>query len=84
MRRPSVSTAKPKLLSDQALARLRELPIADVASAVGITLRGNKAMCFNGHDTATPSFTVSKAWICPGFTDRLGLGFQAGTGSGIA
>jgi len=23
-------------------------------------------------------------WICPGFTDRLGLGFQAGTGSGIA
>ena len=61
--------AKPKLLSDQALARLRELPIAVVASAVGITLRGNKAMCFNGHDTASPSFTISKArntWRCFG------------------
>lgn len=69
MRRPSLLIAKPRLLSDQALARLRELPIADVASAVGITLRGNKAMCFNGHDTATPSFTVSKAknsWRCFG------------------
>lgn len=69
LRRASLQTAKPKLLSDQALARLRELPMADVALAVGITLRGNKAMCFNGHDTASPSFTVSKArntWRCFG------------------
>ena len=69
MRRASLPVAKPKLLSDQTLSRLRELPVADVASAVGITLRGNKAMCFNGHDTASPSFTVNKArntWRCFG------------------
>lgn len=43
--------------------------MADVTLAVGITLRGNKAMCFNGHDAASPSFTVSKArntWKCFG------------------
>lgn len=69
MRRASLQVAKPKLLSDQVLARLRELPIADVASAMGINLRGNKAMCFKGHDSASPSFTVSKAkntWKCFG------------------
>lgn len=69
MRRASLQVAKPRPLSDQELARLRELPIADVASALGITLRGNKAMCFNGHDAASPSFTVSKArntWRCFG------------------
>lgn len=69
MRRANSQEVKPKLLSDQALARLRDLPIADVASAVGITLRGNKAMCFNGHDAASPSFTVSKernTWRCFG------------------
>lgn len=64
-----VPTAKSKLLSDQTLKRLRDLPIADVASAAGISLRGNKAMCFNGHDKASPSFTVSKvrnSWRCFG------------------
>lgn len=69
LRRASLQAAKSRPLSDQALARLRELPMADVASAMGITLRGNKAMCFNGHDTASPSFTVSKArntWKCFG------------------
>ncbi len=69
MRRPRLPTARPSLLSDETLARLRELPIADVARAVGITLRGNKAMCFNGHDSASPSFTVSKerkTWKCFG------------------
>lgn len=69
LRRASLHLAKPRLFSDQALARLRGLPMADVASAVGITLRGNKAMCFNGHDAASPSFTVSKArntWRCFG------------------
>ncbi|NHV28220.1 CHC2 zinc finger domain-containing protein [Burkholderia sp. D-99] len=89
LRRASLQAAKPKLLSDQALARLRELPMADVASAVGITLRGNKAMCFNGHDAASPSFTVSKAkntWRCFGCGEHgdaialvrkiLGLGFM--------
>ncbi|WP_169804784.1 CHC2 zinc finger domain-containing protein [Hydrogenophaga taeniospiralis] len=43
--------------------------MADVALALGITLRGTKAMCFNGHDSASPSFTVSKArntWKCFG------------------
>ncbi|PLK46976.1 CHC2 zinc finger domain-containing protein [Uliginosibacterium sp. TH139] len=72
-------TAKSKLLSDQTLARIRELPISDVASALGINLRGNKAMCFNGHDSASPSFTISKArntWRCFGcgmHGDAIGL-----------
>ncbi|WP_167333978.1 CHC2 zinc finger domain-containing protein [Variovorax atrisoli] len=59
----------PTQLSDQTLARLRELPMAEVAAAMGIILRGSKAMCFNGHDTASPSFTVSKTrntWKCFG------------------
>lgn len=69
MRRANLPKTKSKLLSDQTLIRLRELPISDVASAVGITLRGSKAMCFNRHDTASPSFTVSKTrntWRCFG------------------
>lgn len=69
MRRTSMQATRPTLLSDQALARLRELPMAEVASAMGLTLRGNKAMCFKGHDAASPSFTVSKArntWRCFG------------------
>lgn len=69
LRRASIQQARPKPLSDQVLARLRELPMADVASALGIALRGNKAMCFNGHDTASPSFTISKSrntWRCFG------------------
>lgn len=69
MRRASLHATKPRPLSEQELARVRELPIADVALAVGITLRGNKAMCFKGHDAASPSFTVSKernTWKCFG------------------
>lgn len=69
MRVARLPTAKPRPLSDQVLARLRELPVTDVAAAVGITLRGFKAMCFNGHDAASPSFTVSKTrntWKCFG------------------
>lgn len=69
MQRESIQTVRSRLLSDQVLERLRELPIAEVASAVGISLRGNKAMCFNQHDKASPSFTVSKqrnTWRCFG------------------
>lgn len=89
LRRTSSQTVKSKLLSDQTLARLRELPIADVALAVGISLRGNKAMCFNGHDAVSPSFTVNKAkntWRCFGCGEHgdaialvqklIGLGFM--------
>lgn len=69
LRRTSVQAIKPRLLSDEALTRLRELPMAEVALALGITLHGNKAMCFKGHDKETPSFTVNKArstWKCFG------------------
>lgn len=69
LRRASLKAAKPRQLGDRELTRLRELPIADVALAVGITLRGNKAMCFRGHDAASPSFTISKprnTWKCFG------------------
>lgn len=69
MRRVSLQAIRPTLLSDQTLARVRELPMKEVVSALGITLRGNKAMCFDGHDSASPSFTISKArntWRCFG------------------
>lgn len=69
LRRPNLQVPKPRPLSDQVLARIRELPMVDVALAVGMPMRGNKAMCFNGHDAASPSFTISKArntWKCFG------------------
>ncbi|MCO4856495.1 CHC2 zinc finger domain-containing protein [Herbaspirillum sp. WGmk3] len=51
------------------LDALRNLPTADVALALGIKVRGNKAMCFNGHDRQSPSFTIGKnkiSWKCYG------------------
>jgi DNA primase len=49
---------------------ITRLPIKDVAFRLGITvLRGNKAMCFGGHDKLTPSlsFHVRKNfWHCFG------------------
>lgn len=54
---------------------IRNLPIKTVAARLGIkVLRGNKAMCFTGHDKNTPSlsFNVKKNyWHCFG-CDRGG------------
>ncbi|MBI2118595.1 MAG: toprim domain-containing protein [Elusimicrobia bacterium] len=42
--------------------QIKEIPIIDVATLLGIEVKRNKAMCFNGHDkqTASLSFTPSK------------------------
>ena len=72
------------------LDRLRGLPIEDIAPALGIEISKGKAMCFSGHDTKTPSFTIGKnkvSWKCYGCGEYgdaislvqkvLGLGFKS-------
>lgn len=57
------------LIDGATLDALRNLPTKDVAVALGIDFRGNKAMCFNGHDRQSPSFTIGKnktSWKCYG------------------
>lgn len=79
MRIKTQSGQRRKKIDPGLLARLKELPTADVASALGISLKRNKAMCFNGHDSKSPSFTVSKNgrnWKCFGcgeFGDSISL-----------
>lgn len=49
--------------------QLTKIPILDVAIELGIDVKNNKAMCFNGHDSKTPSlsFTPQKnLWHCFG------------------
>jgi DNA primase len=52
------------------LTSIRQLPIIEVASRLGIkVLRGNKAMCFGGHDKLTPSLSFHPSkniWKCFG------------------
>jgi DNA primase len=51
------------------LLRIKEIPILDIAKQLGIKVRGNKAMCFNGHDDKTPSLCFSEnknLWKCFG------------------
>lgn len=51
------------------LARIRRIPILDVAARLGLNIRGKKAMCFGGHDslTASLSFVPAKGiWRCFG------------------
>lgn len=55
------------------------MPIVDIAPALGIEVRRSKAMCFNGHDRLSPSFTIGKnktSWKCYGcgeFGDAISL-----------
>ena len=61
------------------LERLRSIPIADLANALGLEVRRDRAMCFNGHDKQTPSFVISRRknnWKCYGcgeFGDAITL-----------
>jgi DNA primase len=52
------------------LTEINQLPIVEVASRLGIrVLRGNKAMCFGGHDKLTPSLSFQRTknfWKCFG------------------
>ena len=51
------------------LEAVRNVPILQIASDIGLVVKRNKAMCFGGHDNKTPSltFTPSKnLWHCFG------------------
>lgn len=43
------------------LSPLKRIPIIDVAKRLGIPVRGTKAMCFMGHDKASPSLSFLKS-----------------------
>ena len=69
MQKTSNQIAGPWRLESSTLEKLRALPMIDVAQALGIQMRHGKAMCFNGHDTQSPSFTIAKNksyWKCYG------------------
>ena len=59
------------------LGEIKRLPINEIAARLGIkVLRGNKAMCFGGHDKVTPSLSFWSAknrWKC----------FGCGLGGGV-
>ncbi len=59
------------------LSPLKRIPILEVAKRLGIQVRGTKAMCFSGHDKASPSlsFLVSRnTWRCFGACGKHGDG----------
>jgi DNA primase len=62
-------------MRDVNLDEIRQLPIREVATRLGIKLlNGNKAMCFGGHDSRTPSLSfvpTKNIWKCFG-CDRKG------------
>jgi len=54
---------------------LKRIPILEVAERLGIQVRGTKAMCFMGHDKASPSlsFLISRnTWRCFGACGKHG------------
>jgi|CZKV01.1.fsa_nt_gi DNA primase len=44
------------------LSPIKQIPIIEVAKRLGIQVRGTKAMCFMGHDKASPSLSFHKKW----------------------
>jgi DNA primase len=59
------------------LSRLKQIPIVEVAERLGIQVRGTKAMCFMGHDKASPSLSFLKShntWRCFGACGKHGDG----------
>ena len=59
------------------LSPLKQIPILDVAKRLGIQVRGTKAMCFLGHDKASPSLSFLKSrntWRCFGACGKHGDG----------
>lgn len=57
------------------LSPLKRIPIIDVAKRLGIPVRGTKAMCFMGHDKASPSLSFLKSrntWRCFGACAKHG------------
>lgn len=59
------------------LSPLKQIPIIEVAKRLGIQVRGTKAMCFMGHDKASPSLSFLKSrntWRCFGACGKHGDG----------
>jgi len=59
------------------LSPLKQIPIIEVAKRLGIQVRGTKAMCFSGHDKASPSLSFLKSrntWRCFGACGKHGDG----------
>jgi DNA primase len=59
------------------LSPLKQIPIIEVAKRLGIQVRGTKAMCFMGHDKASPSLSFLKSrntWRCFGACGKYGDG----------
>jgi len=57
------------------LSRIKQIPIIDVAEHLGISVQGTKAMCFMGHDKASPSLSFLKSrntWRCFGACGKHG------------
>lgn len=66
------------------LEPFRRIPILAVADRLGIRVRGNKALCFSGHDKKTPSLSFRSAtntWKCFGacglYGDTISLAMHA-------
>ena len=59
------------------LLPIKQIPIIEVATRLGIQVRGTKAMCFTGHDKASPSLSFLKSrntWRCFGACGKHGDG----------
>ena len=59
------------------LTAIKQIPILDVAKRLGIQVNGTKAMCFMGHDKASPSLSFHKShntWRCFGACGKHGDG----------
>lgn len=59
------------------LSPLKQIPIIEVAKRLGIQVRGTQAMCFMGHDKASPSLSFLKShntWRCFGACGKHGDG----------
>jgi DNA primase len=79
MRRTGIKSAPTARAERFETDRLRSIPIAEVAQTLGLDLRRDRAMCFNGHDRQTPSFVINRKqnnWKCYGcgeFGDAITL-----------
>lgn len=61
------------------LSPIKQIPIIEVAAKLGIQVRGTKAMCFMGHDKASPSLSFHKShntWKCFGACGKQGDGIK--------
>lgn len=59
------------------ISLFKQISIIDIAKRLGIQVHGTKAMCFMGHDKASPSLSFQKSkntWRCFGVCGKSGDG----------